>query len=165
MNRLSDNERLLNDVLTDESPAGFRDGLLNTTLRLARHRRRWRRTRRVGGVLALVALVAVVVWQNPLQRASPLALRHKVCQVVESQPLTAGMVVATLPVSTERLITSSPAADIVHTTVGGGSYREVGDNELLDLAAPRITALVRHGPHEAELVFVESGGGVPSRDN
>ncbi|HEY9174624.1 MAG TPA: hypothetical protein VI136_20250 [Verrucomicrobiae bacterium] len=40
------------------------------------------------------------------------------------------------------------------STVLGG-YREIGDDALLALAAPRVAALVRRGPHEAELIFVE----------
>lgn len=35
-----------------------------------------------------------------------------------------------------------------------GAYREVGDDELIALAAPHVVALVRRSPNHAELVFL-----------
>jgi len=35
----------------------------------------------------------------------------------------------------------------------------------LALAAPRVAALVRRGPHEAELVFVQPAGQSPDSQN
>ena len=46
MNRPTDNERLLDDMLSEAVPADFREALLGETLRLACRRRRWRQTRR-----------------------------------------------------------------------------------------------------------------------
>ena len=155
MNRRTDNERLLAEVLADESGDGFREALLEETLRRVRHRRQWRRMRRIGGALALAVVIAIAVW--PVAR--PVVAKREIARLpatsyhlVISQPLLPGQIVTTAPGSVEPVIASVTTMRVVHTL--GGGYHEVGDDELLALAAPQTAALVRRGPHEAELVFL-----------
>ena len=165
MNPLPDSERLLNDVLAEESSAGFREALLGETLRLARRRRRWRQTRQTGGALALVAVVAALAWQTMPPRTSTPARPVQSYQLVRSRPFSAELIVTTQPLPAGQLAASFAAANLVRTTASSGRYREIGDDELLALAAPRAAALVRHGLHEAELVFIEPVDEEPSREN
>src|SRR5688572_9485633 len=147
MNPLPDSERLLNDVLAEESSAGFREALLGDTLRLAGRRRRWRQTRPIGGALALAGVVAALVWQNLPPRTFTPARPAQSYQPVGSQPFPAELIVTTQPIQAGQLLASVPAANIVRTTESSGRYREIGDDELLALAAPRPAALVRRGQH------------------
>lgn len=155
MNRRTDNERLLDEVLAGESGEGFSTTLLDETLRHVRRRRQWRRARRIGGALALVVGIGIAVWPGPAPRFTP---RQETAsspvapyQLVVSQPLLSSQIVITTPGAT-GLVISSMTVGLVQTMRGG--YHEVGDEELLALAAPQTVALVRRGPHEAELVFL-----------
>ena len=152
MNRRTDQERLLADVLREETGDGFQEALLGETLRLARRRRQVWLARRVGGVFAILAVTAAVaVWRRPhapVQEARPPAPHY---QLTLSQPLPASCVVSSRPLRAEQVVVSTPAGSVVHTTTG--HYRVLGDDELLALA-PVPAALVRRGPYEAELVFV-----------
>lgn len=157
MTKKNDQERLLEDVLVGEADAGFHEALLAETLRLARNRRRARRVQRVGAMLAVVSVItAVAIWRNPrapMIVPPPPAQNY---QLTLSQPFPAASIVSTRPLSADQLVASKALARVLHTTAMSGSYREVGDDELLALAAPQVAALVRRGPHEAELVFIPS---------
>jgi hypothetical protein len=48
---------------------------------------------------------------------------------------------------------------LVQTSQGDGQFREIGDDELLALAEPKPAALVRLGPHTAELVVLNATDG------
>jgi len=65
----------------------------------------------------------------------------------------------TQPLAPNQLAVSIATVREVQTVAG--SFREVGDDELMALAAPQVVALVRRSPHEAELIFVSS----PSEDS
>lgn len=139
-------------MLADETGAGFRETLLGETLRLARRRRQWRRTRQ--GVAAVAALALLCLGGSWLWQPAALhPVFDTACPVVRTQPLRPAEIVTTRPLASEQLVASVAAAPVVSTVLGG--YREIGDDELLALAAPRVAALVRRGPHEADLIFVE----------
>jgi hypothetical protein len=144
MNHSPDHRHLLAEVLADTSPAGFREALLGETLRLARRRRQWRQARRGAAVIAVLALALGGVWWKLSwpPKAKPTASYL----LVRTQPLSPAQIVTTQPLSPGQLV----------LTVSGG-FREIGDDELLSLVAPQVAALVRRGPHEAELIFVKPG--------
>ena len=160
MNRRTDQERLLADVLREETGDGFHEALLDETLRLARRRRQVRLVQRVGGVFAILAVTtAIAIWQRP---HAPVMVFHPPApqyRLTLSQPLPASCVVSSRPLRTDQVVVSTLASRVVHTTAG--RYQVLGDDELLALA-PQPAALVRRGPHEVELVFVsppaETGG-------
>ena len=155
MNRRTDKERLLADVLADESGNGFREALLDETLRHVRRRRQWHRARRIVGALALVVVIAIAVWPARTSRGAKQAIASSPVanyQLVISQPLLPGQIVTSSPIAVEQVIASVVTVGMIQTI--GGGYHEVGDDELLALAVPQPVALVRRGPHEAELVFL-----------
>jgi len=165
MNRRTDNERLLDEVLADESGAGFGAALLDETLRHVRRRKLWRRTRRIGGALALAVGIGIAVWRGGPRGTQQEIARSPVApyQLVISQLLLPGQIVTTFPQATQPVLVSTMTMKVVHTVNGG--YHEVGDDELIALAAPQIVALVRRGPHEAELVFLPPPAEGATRQN
>ncbi len=157
MKQRTDNERLLADVLGAEADPDFSATVLAETLRGVRQRRRLRQLRRVGAALVVV-LALVFVAGHLLRRGdkpelarSPLPTSY---QLVISQPLTSDQIVSTQPLAPEQRVILETALLLVQTAAGG--FREVGDDELMAMAAPNVVALVRRGPQEAELVFVSS---------
>ena len=167
MNKRTDQEALLADVLAEESHEGFGAALLGETLRHARRRRRWRQTCQVGGVLLLL-LAGFVVWHDAprrtqqTERARP-QMTTPAFQLIVSQPLDSGQIITTQPLLPNQQIVA--AVEVVVVQTRDGEFREVGDDELLTLAAPQIVALVRRGPHAAELVFVPPTGATESQQN
>ena len=155
MNHEPDNEQLLADVLAEAAPTDFREALLSETLRLARHRRRWRQTRRASALLVALGLLAVLVWQNfPPHPLAPMPMakaKVKSYELVRTQPLSAGAIVVTRPLSANQLVASVATTEMVQTS--SGNFRVINDDELLALVASRPAGLVRLGPHSERLIF------------
>jgi hypothetical protein len=147
MNNRPHNEHLLNDVLAEETPAHFRDALLNQTLGLARRRRHIRRVRLAAFPLALILSAFLLVWHA----GTPT----RPYELVRTQPLPPEAVLGTRPLPSDSVVTSRPTA-IIATATTRSQILEINDEELLDLAAPNPVVLVRYSPHEAELVFADS---------
>jgi len=153
MNNSPDNERLLTDVLAEESEPGFREVLLGQTLHLVRRQRRFRKIRRAASAVAVIAGLLLLAWRffpsashGPLAPAAPYKL-------VQTQPLPASAIVATTPFPSSNLVTSLSSVEIIVTSAAAHNFRELDDDQLLDLVTPTPALLVRHGPHTAELVF------------
>ncbi len=158
MNRPTDNQRLLDDVLSEAMPADFRKALLGETLRLAGRRRRWRQTNRVAAWLVTLGLLAGLVWQNRLH--SPATLPSVVqaggnsYQLVRTELLPVSATVTTQPLATGQRIASAETVNVVETEASHRGFRVVDDDELLTLVSARPAALVHLGPHSERLVFV-----------
>ncbi len=156
MNRRTDNDDLLADVLSETAPADFRDAMLGETLRLVRRRRRWRQTRQVAGVFAVAGLLAILSWQNwPEESVVSKQFVKKAAEtnykLVRTQPLPVNAVVTTRPFSDNQLVAS--VANVVQITTTSGEFRQINDDELLALVSGRPAVLIRTGPHSEELVF------------
>jgi hypothetical protein len=156
MNRRTDNDDLLADVLSETAPADFRDALLGETLRLVRRRRRWRQTRQVAGIFAVVGLLAILFLKNETEEfvvSTPPA--QKVAEtnykLVRTQRLPDNSVITTRPFSDNQLVAS--VASVVQITTTNGEFRRINDDELLALVSGRPAVLIRTGPHSEELVF------------
>jgi hypothetical protein len=156
MNRPTDKENLLAEVLAEASPADFRAAMLAETLRLARRRRHFRQARRIAGVLVVMGMLTVLVVQQspkPTVVSAPLvkkALKQSY-ELVCTQPMPASAFVSTRTFSWNQLAVSAGAVVEITTTTGG--FRLINDNELLALLADKPAALIRTGPHSEELVF------------
>ena len=146
MNKRTDNERLLEEVLATEADGGFREASLGNILRLARQRRRRRIVQRVVSVAAVLLVSAIAA----LRSYHPKQTRPEVAQT--DPPLANFEWVTSRPLSPEQIVSSVAMPSIVQTVPG--NFREVGDDELIALASPHVVALVRRGPHEMELIFV-----------
>jgi len=151
VNRLSEHDDLLDDVMAESAPADFRDALLTDTLRHVR-RRRW--TRRVGRVaLAAACAIGLLVWRNAPRSAATVSFAAG-CAVVCTQPFPARAIVSTRSFDPGRVVATFASVGVVRTRLVAGSLRVINDDELLALAAPRLPALVRTGPHTQELIFL-----------
>ena len=157
MKQNTDNERLLADLLSSEPDSKFSANVLAETLRGVRRQRRVRQVRRYG--VALAALIALALASSHFLRtgAKPELARlpqPSSFQLVVTQPLGSDQFIETQSLSSNQQIASTADVNLIQTSTGG--FGEIGDDELISLAAPNVVALVRRGPHEAELVFVSS---------
>ena len=153
MNDPGHNERLLADVLGEGGAVDFREGLLNKTLRLVRRRRHFRQVRRTASALTVVLGLGLLVWRFSPSGLGPARVPAKPYTLVRTQPLPPAAWVATRPLSPANLVASVATGNIILTTQAAKPVHEINDDELLALV-PKPVALVRHGPHLAELVFV-----------
>jgi len=67
--------------------------------------------------------------------------------------LPASAIVETTPFPSPNLVTSVGSVEIILTSAAAHNFRELDDDQLLDLVTPTPALLVRRGPHTAELVF------------
>jgi hypothetical protein len=155
VNNPKQNERLLVDVLEEGTSAAFREGLLQETLRLAHRRRRFHQGWRAASALAVLACLGLLVWRQFPSGLRPASLPTKPYALVRTQPLPPAAWVATKPLSSANLLVSTSLGNIVLTAKVAVPVREINDDELLALA-PKPAALVRRGPHLAELVLVST---------
>lgn len=157
MNKKTNNEELLDDVLGEAAPAGFREGLLDTTLQHVRRRRRFRYARNAAGVfVALALLVALVFPKHAVkQPIAVVPLKEKPVEksytLISTQPLPAGEMVTTPSRPAVQFISSRTTIEVVQST--RGNYRLINDQELLALVAAHHAALVRTGPNSEKLIF------------
>jgi hypothetical protein len=157
MNPGTEKERLLADVLSAEPDAQFSANVLTETLRRVRRQRRMHRVRRYGAVLATVLVVTLVSSQFLRRPAAPRPVELAKPQSYEwvfTQPLLTSQLTETRLFSPDQPVVTTARVNLIKTTTGG--FDLISDDELISLAAPKVVALVRRGPHEAELVFVSS---------
>jgi len=158
MTRRTDNERLLADVIAGESDVAFHEALLGETLRLARRRRRFRQAQRGAAVVAVLVGLAALVWQYFPPRVVSPSMDKGSYAIIRTQPLPAAAIVTTQPLVADLLVASVTTVNVVETLPDSGLFREIGDDELLAMVAPKVAALVRLGPHTAELVVLDPSG-------
>jgi hypothetical protein len=155
MNEPGHNERLLADVLGEGISAAFRQDLLNDTLRLARRRRSVRQARGAAAALAVLVAFGLLVWHQFPPGRSPFTLPAKSYALVRTQPLPPAAWAETRPFPSSSTVPSVRTDKIIATAQAGSPVRQLNDDELLALV-PKPAALVRFGPHAAELVFVNA---------
>ena len=149
----SERLNLLDDVLANAAPTEFQRELLEGTLRAVRRRRRMRQCGRGLAVAGVFAAIALSVW-NALLPTTSVKLVRPALHIVSSQPLPASMIVETRPISV-LVVTSSPTTFVmVETGSIKDPFQEITDEQLLALVGNRPAALVRQGPHQAELLFL-----------
>jgi len=154
MSRATDQRRLLADVLAEAEPTGFREALLGETLRLAGSRRRARRLQRVTATLAVLGLVGTLVGRFLLPGHGFFTPTATSCATVRTEPLPPGAIVHTEPFAVDRIVVSVASVEVIHTAPNSGKLRNLNDDELLALVAPRPAALVRVGPQSEKLIFL-----------
>jgi hypothetical protein len=155
VNDLRHKDRLLADILGEVVSAEFRESLLNETLRSARRHRRRRQVRGLASALAVVALLAFLLWHLSPPGRGPSGRPAKPYQLVRTQPLPRAAWVGTKPFPPAGLVSSAATGQIVLTVNAARVVHEITDDELLALVS-KPAALVRLGPHSAELVFVNA---------
>ena len=153
---------LLDDVLAEAAPADFERALLDGTLRAVRRRRRMHHWNRGLAVVGVFAAIALVVWKALLP-GTPVKLIRPALGMVSSRPLPPSMIITTRPGSVAVVASSPKTFMLVETGSIMDPFKEIDDEQLLALAAGHPAALVRQGPHQAELLFLnpEDTNGFP----
>jgi hypothetical protein len=154
MSRSTDQRRLLADVLAEAEPTGFRAALLGETLRLAGSRRRARRLRQATTALAVLGLFGTLAWRFLLPGHGFFTPTATSCAMVRTEPLPPEAIIRTQPFAADCIVVSVASVEVIHTTPNNGKLRNLNDDELLALVAPRPAALVRVGPQSAKLIFL-----------
>jgi hypothetical protein len=154
----TDQERLLNDVLADEAETGPNAASLDQLLQLARRQRRVRLVRRACGVSVIaVVVMSAFLFQSSTQKPQTELARKPIMpasyETVVSFALKSEQLVGSQPLLPEQMVLADSAVTVIYTTEA--NFQPVNDEQLLELTKPNIAVLVRRGPHEAELVFVE----------
>jgi hypothetical protein len=151
MDELPNNERLLDDVLAEETDPVFREALLGQTLHLVRRKQRFRKIGRVASGVAVFAALLLMVWNFVPSRSNVPTSPVKTYTLVRTQALPPAAIVETKPF-TDLTTTSTSVMEIILTSASAHEFGVVNDDQLLELV-PASAILVRRGPHTAELVF------------
>jgi len=159
MNHDRNKRRLLNDILTEESDSGLRDDLLGQMLRQVRRQKRIRAARRVGSAAMLSVLAALLAVHFVSPRPSPVQVAQPPPErgyaLIHTQPLAPTSMVASQPfLASDRAGSSITSVAIISTIDSHPPIVELSDDQLLDLTRGTPVALVRQGPHQAELIFL-----------
>jgi hypothetical protein len=148
-----------NDILSEVAPSEFREALLNQTLSRVRRRKQARRLGKGAIVAALIIGTGLLLWQGRTNKTvKPPNLEVSKVEVIRSRPLAASMVVVTVPGLVELVSSKSTEIVFVDTEAPQQEFRRINDEELLALTEGKPAALIRKGPHEAELLIVDARG-------
>ena len=146
-------EPLLDDLLEDGAPPDFREAVMDKMLCRARRRRRTRHFKEAVATAALLGIVLMSVWKVRGPAALPLTAPTPDLFLVNSHPLQPGQIVSTQSSSIEQFTSSTATLAEVQTSSSSGLYQEINDKQLLALLSEKSAILVRHGPHQAEVIF------------
>jgi len=158
----SEHRLLLDDVLAEAAPADFERALRDGTLCAVRRRRRMHHWSRGLAVVGVFGAMALVVWRTLLP-GTPVKVIRPALRMVSSRPLPPSMIVTTTPGSVAVVASSPKKFVLVETGSIMDPFKEIDDEQLLALTGGRPAALVRQGPHQAELLFLnpEDTNGFP----
>ena len=159
--KTTEKDRLLMDVLNDESYAAFRAGLFDS-MQVELRRQRAARKRRFALALAACVPIALTLYLL-LSARTPSSDHAPGVTMVHTVPLAANQIVRTAAMNSPATITephvllvSTRATDteILHSS--GQSTEMVSDQQLLDLFKGQPVALVTVGPGERRLVLLHA---------
>lgn len=157
MKNRSDLDRLLDDLFEENQSPQSRSDLLAPALQAARRRRHVRHAARSLMVVASVVAVALVflVWKpsEPVPQVAEQA--SPAFAAVSSQPLPPSMILRTGTGTVPVVESSSSSVVLLESVAGSAAIHEVSDDELLTLLKDHEVVLVRHGPNQADLFFVQ----------
>jgi hypothetical protein len=165
MNHRTDNKELLEHVLSESTPAEFREVLLAETLRQASRRRYWRRGRHLAAVVAVLGLAGVFTLKHLRPRSTnpPQIVAGKPYQLVRTQALPTDAIITTRTFDPNRVVLTTATAGVIETHLAENGLRIIDDDELLSLVASRPVALVKMNGDVEQLIFVnpEDANGFP----
>lgn len=155
----NEDDKLWQDILSEVAPQEFQDALLSQTLARARRQKQMRRFSKAVMVVAVVAGVSFLFWRGDAdKRIEPAKIARSTVEEISSKPLAQEMIVRSTS-GAVQIVSSQPAGMIlVGTEQRRKEFREINDEELMSLTEGRPAALVRTGPHQAELLLVDIGG-------
>jgi hypothetical protein len=153
MKPIPDHEKLLADVLAEDTSGYSHESLLQKTLLFAKRRRQVRALKRGAGLVTLVGLVVGFLWKNPQTEHVLGSVKPSSFVLIRTQPLPASAIIKTRQLAANGLVASHTSVKIVHTDVHGDGLRLLTDRELLAMLDSRPVVLVQVGPGASELIF------------
>src|SRR5882724_2340827 len=153
-------ERLLADVFEETAPPDFRAELLDRTLQQVRRRRHLHQWNQGLLAAAFITILGFLVWKTRAPKDTNQGAPGETLEIVTSQPLNPAMIVQSSPGLVEMISSSPSALVVVETSPFGDGFRELNDEGLLAFTAGKPSVLVRQGPHQAELLIVDSAAEV-----
>jgi hypothetical protein len=155
-----EHDRLLDDVLEELAPPDFRAQLLDCTLAQVRRKKQVRRRNRGLLAAACVACTSIFLFQG----RAPVVTKHEPSSgtlvMISTRPFNASMIVESTSGSVAMITSAASRISMIETDPARREFRVLTDDELLALVPGRSAMLVRQGPHEAELLIVDSGAGI-----
>jgi hypothetical protein len=158
-----DPNRLLDDLLAETAPADFRAGLLDRTLKQVRRKQLVRQWGRGTLAAAVVATAGLLVWRAPVPSGQRPATPPPASLIlVSSQPPDPALMVTSSGGSFSTIATDVATLTVTETSPANSHVRELDDDQLFELTKGTPTLLVRHGPHDAELLIVDANDRIVS---
>jgi len=159
--KMSEKDRLLNDLVRDESYLAFRTNLLGR-LRAGLRQKRTSGTRRKLLALAACIPLALGIFLIMSGRPRPLPSRSGTLSIVRTVPLPPDRIVTTATakmqstsLSTEIVFVTNARSEIEIVQTGSSPTQTLSDEQLLDLFKGRPVALVFVAPNERRLVVID----------
>lgn len=154
------NKELLDDLLADDVSPEFRATLMAKALQSARRRKSARRLNAAIGVVVVAGIFAFAfqTMRGPKTASSPI--RQPISNIASRPPLNPASSVSTKSDAASTAVVTDPLKpnfSEVETTAADRPT-EINDKELLTLAGNGPVALIRRGPHKAELIFLNPNG-------
>jgi hypothetical protein len=118
-----------------------------------------KRTRRLKQSCMLTAALIsfpLLLWTFSLQPTPQTESSVAAFTTIISEPLPASMIVETQAGTAPTVFSSSDTVAMIETDPAQQLVNELDDQGLLALVGDRPVILVRHGPQDAELLFVNS---------
>jgi hypothetical protein len=152
------------DVLEEAASPDFRAELLDCTLRQVRRQRHLRQWNQGLLAAAFITVLGFLAWNTRAPKDAQQGAPAETLEIVTSQPLSPAMIVQSSPGLVKMINSSASALVVIETSPFGDGYRELNDEELLAFTAGKPSVLVRRGPHQAELLIVDSAFEVAPAD-
>lgn len=146
-------DELLDEVLGETATPSFRTGSLDQMLAAVKQRRRARRTH-IQVLTAVCLMASIGLFVRLIQKQHLGSLNRPEPLLVYTQPLPAGMIVATQPILINTVSSFGSSVALVENLPPDELFQTIGDDRLLALLAGRPAALVHSHFGAAELVFL-----------
>jgi hypothetical protein len=157
----TEKERLLNDLLRDDSYTEFRGELFE---RMRGKMRQARALRKASKLLAWAACVTIAIGLlSHRDRTAKPSAAISIVEEIRTVPLRLDQVVTTATLKGEATFSelqfvSTPDSNVEVIYTVSGSLEKISDEELLELFKGQSVVLVHTGPNRRQLIF--PGGGV-----
>jgi hypothetical protein len=156
----TEKERLLNDLLRDDSYTEFRGELFE---RMRGKMRQARALRKASKLLAWAACVTIAVGLLSHRDRTVTPSEHiSIVEEIRTVPLRPDQVVTTASAKREAKFSELQFASIPDSHVEviytvSGSFEKISDEQLLELFQGQSVVLVHTGPNQRQLIFPGSG--------
>ena len=159
--KMTEKDRLLRDLLSDESYLAFRSNLFNSLVADLRHKRASGTRRKLLAVAACIP-VGLCIFVLITARTRPQAGQRSTVSIVRTVPLLADQIITTASTKraaptrgSELLFVTTSGSEIEMVRTGPHATETLNDEQLLELFKGRPVALVFVAPNERRLVLLD----------